>query len=252
MKKAIPVDSKNVSLVEGDVLSTTCVYDTTGRSEATIFGLSTYDEMCLNALGAELDTEADEHYGQAFSCEGSMWSGDLDAQTFGMDIHANRTLIEQATKCWTLTGSRVDCMPLKAQLTVINTTSTRDYCCLATTLACLACKHGLTVKAYCAKYPGKLDCIMPETTQTNRGLAPNGSSSEGGGRKANNSAETNKESPQSGAQSGNNNSQVGTSWSAGIPEPQKFLGFGIRGCPNTLASVVVAVVISYFVAISWF
>ena len=69
LKKAIPVDSKNVSIVEGDVLSTTCVYDTLSKAKDTEFGLSTFDEMCLNALGAELDTDIDQNYGWAFLCE---------------------------------------------------------------------------------------------------------------------------------------------------------------------------------------
>jgi hypothetical protein len=261
-EKAIPVDSKNVSLVEGDVLSTTCVYDTTGRSKATAFGLSTYDEMCLNALGAELDTGIDEHFGQAFNCEGYMWSGELDAQTSGMDIHANRTLVEQATECWTLTGSGVDCVPLKAQLTVSNMTSaTSNVCCLAIASSCLACKEGVSVNAYCAEHPGELDCPKAEAPSVKGSpvpVAPSGGAYEDGGQggkkddnhgnKQETSSTMNNSMTATNQTSLDGDGMTTTLWS--IPQAQKFSGAGgsREGTPSRL--VVVMAVVGFLIQYS--
>ena len=213
-EKAIPVDSKNVSIVEGDVLSTTCVYDTLSKAKDTEFGLSTFDEMCLNALGAELDTDIDQNYGWAFLCEdGYMWSGELDLKTSGISIHDNRTLVEQATDCWTLAGSKVDCAPLKARLTVSTSSPAAAKCCTAKDSLCLACARGVTVSKYCADHPGELDCppvvASTTTTKTESAIYPNGTN-----------ATTNATHPQT-----QQVRQTGVIFSvASIPQAQGFLG----------------------------
>jgi len=51
-----PTDAATTSMIRGmevkpgDKIQVTCVYDSIGRSEATRFGFSTYDEMCLTAV----------------------------------------------------------------------------------------------------------------------------------------------------------------------------------------------------------
>ena len=111
----VPLDSKNLELVAGDVLLSTCVYNTEHMSEATKFGRRTYDEMCLNNLGVELDT-ADRHYGTAFSCEGAVWSGDLEEHQNGLNIHAPETLLTTSSDCWSKLGHGLDCTEVNTEL----------------------------------------------------------------------------------------------------------------------------------------
>jgi len=47
---------KGVEIKPGDKIEVTCVYDSTGREEATRFGLSTYNEMCITALSVTFET----------------------------------------------------------------------------------------------------------------------------------------------------------------------------------------------------
>ena len=105
---AVPLDSKGLDLHAGDVLLSTCVYNTQHMSEATKFGRSTYDEMCLNMLGVELDT-ADKHHGSAFSCEGAVWSGELGDHESALNIHASETLLATSSDCWSKIGNGLDC-----------------------------------------------------------------------------------------------------------------------------------------------
>lgn len=39
-----------LEITDGQLLSTICVYDTEGRSEDTVGGLGSLDEMCLHAM----------------------------------------------------------------------------------------------------------------------------------------------------------------------------------------------------------
>eukprot|EP00936_MAST-01D_sp_MAST-1D-sp1_P001200 g1200.t1 len=112
---AVPLDAKGVELVAGDVLSSTCVYNTQSMNTTTPFGRSTYDEMCLNTVGVELDTE-DKHYGTAFSCEGAVWSGELGDHESALNIHASETLRATSSDCWTKIGNAMDCTTAHAQL----------------------------------------------------------------------------------------------------------------------------------------
>jgi hypothetical protein len=111
----VPVDGKGVVLVAGDVLTSTCVYNTEKMSTPTDFGLSTYDEMCLNTLGVEMDTE-DKHFGFAFNCEGHLWSGELGDTQSALNIHATETLLAKTSDCWSALGNGVDCTHQKQQL----------------------------------------------------------------------------------------------------------------------------------------
>lgn len=111
----VPLDGKGVELRVGDTLSSTCVYNSESKLEATHFGLSTFEEMCLNTLGVEMDTE-DKHYGFAFNCEGSLWSGDLGDTQSALNIHSTETLLKRATDCWSNIGNELDCTKMKERL----------------------------------------------------------------------------------------------------------------------------------------
>ena len=111
----VPIDGKGVLLEAGDVLTSTCVYNTESTSKPTDFGLSTYEEMCLNTLGVEMDTE-DKHFGFAFNCEGHLWSGELGDTQSALNIHATETLLSKTSDCWSALGNGLDCTHQKQQL----------------------------------------------------------------------------------------------------------------------------------------
>jgi len=88
-----PYPLEGVVIRPGDKIQTTCVFDSTDRSESTRFDLATYDEMCLNTVGIIMDTPdmeggdttaANEIYLRGFRCstgeEGDIWLGE-----FGLD-----------------------------------------------------------------------------------------------------------------------------------------------------------------------
>jgi len=45
-----------VTVREGDQIQVTCVYDSMSRDKTTLFGLSTYDEMCITSISMIVDT----------------------------------------------------------------------------------------------------------------------------------------------------------------------------------------------------
>ena len=98
-----------------------------------------------------------------------MWSGELDLKTSGISIHDNRTLVEQATDCWTLAGSKVDCAPLKARLTVSTSSPAAAKCCKAKDSFVLGvCKRCNSAASIVQTTPGELDCppVVASTTTT--------------------------------------------------------------------------------------
>ena len=134
---AVPLDSKDLELVTGDVLFSTCVYNSMGKNKATPFGRSTFDEMCLNMVGTELDT-ADKHYGVAFSCEGTVWSGELGDHQSALNIHAPETLLETSSDCWSKLGHGLDCtehnLVLKARSVEVESSMGATHVASATTV----------------------------------------------------------------------------------------------------------------------
>lgn len=49
---------RGTDIMPGDKIQATCVYDSSNREEATIFSLSTYDEMCITTVIITFDTPA--------------------------------------------------------------------------------------------------------------------------------------------------------------------------------------------------
>jgi hypothetical protein len=47
---------RGVQIQEGDKIQVTCVYDSTDKTDPTIFGLSTYDEMCVISVEITIET----------------------------------------------------------------------------------------------------------------------------------------------------------------------------------------------------
>jgi len=103
----------------GDKLQSTCVYDSTYRTDPTFFYLSTYDEMCVNAIRVTFETPAYLLNGEedataaavdiatqlhlhSFSClddaGGDVYSGILTADEDGRDIWRDHP-VEQAEGC---------------------------------------------------------------------------------------------------------------------------------------------------------
>jgi hypothetical protein len=75
------VEEGTLQLREGDEIQTTCVYNSNDRSVDTIFGQSTYEEMCINTLGSIHPTaEAASFNDGAFWCTGNVWDGALAPQ----------------------------------------------------------------------------------------------------------------------------------------------------------------------------
>ena len=75
--------TKGIKLEYGDIIQSTCVFDSTERTEPTIFGRETVDEMCFARVATEhLTAEIDRvkevsRSGSSFKCKGSMWTGEL-------------------------------------------------------------------------------------------------------------------------------------------------------------------------------
>lgn len=85
----------NISLRTGDRLQTTCVMDSSGRSESTQFAEETTDEMCwATFFGWPSTTNGVRH-----SCSGSMWSGTLAPSEPGFGL-ADRHPEAQARNVW--------------------------------------------------------------------------------------------------------------------------------------------------------
>jgi len=95
-----------INIRVGDRITTTCVYDSTGRDSHTKIDLSTYDEMCLNTLVTVFDTPSlDNGSGvpsyletlyRGFECRqdetGDIWQGDLDPNEDARDIETTHPL----------------------------------------------------------------------------------------------------------------------------------------------------------------
>lgn len=47
---------RGVQIKDGDKIQVTCVYDSTDRTDPTVFGLSTYDEMCITGVLVTFET----------------------------------------------------------------------------------------------------------------------------------------------------------------------------------------------------
>ena len=94
--------------------------------------------MCLNMIGTEVDT-ADKHYGVAFSCEGTVWSGELGDHQSALNIHAPETLLETSSDCWSKLGHGVDCtehnLVLKARSVEAEASMGATHVASATTVA---------------------------------------------------------------------------------------------------------------------
>jgi hypothetical protein len=83
---------QNITLKSGDHVQTTCIFDSTARSETTVMGQETIDEMCWAAFKG-WPRSADP------KCNGSIWTGELseDEQGFGL---GSRHPVQEATSIW--------------------------------------------------------------------------------------------------------------------------------------------------------
>lgn len=77
--------SLNFSLRVGDVLQSTCVYDSTERPGPTKMGTETVDEMCIIGLSTLRHMSAETPQA-AFACQGKAWAGQLGAEEDGMQV----------------------------------------------------------------------------------------------------------------------------------------------------------------------
>lgn len=89
-QQVFPLLTQGYNVTTGDVLQSTCVYDTTkgvGAKEPLRFGRETIDEMCINTVVTIHSTEEADQLGVvAFACEGNMWMGDLAPQGLGVNL----------------------------------------------------------------------------------------------------------------------------------------------------------------------
>lgn len=72
------VDLRNITLEVGDILQTSCEYNTMGRN-TTYYDVETYDEMCLNTVSMMVDVGDYVPLWGPFICEAGphMWDGEL-------------------------------------------------------------------------------------------------------------------------------------------------------------------------------
>lgn len=100
-----PMYPISVPIRVGDKIQSTCIFDSTGRTERTQFDIETYDEMCLNTVAVVLDTPtvgegglspANEIRLRGFSCENSpaadIWLGELGTEENGLLVADNHPL----------------------------------------------------------------------------------------------------------------------------------------------------------------
>jgi len=100
----------NVSLRSGDRLQTTCVMDSSGRSDNTIFGRETTDEMCWAQFSGWPSTPN----GIESVCTGSVWSGMFADNEPGFSI-ATRHPEAEARDVWDGTDLTTAGGPLRLQ-----------------------------------------------------------------------------------------------------------------------------------------
>eukprot|EP00747_Dinoflagellata_sp_TGD_P079662 gnl/TRDRNA2_/TRDRNA2_160597_c0_seq1.p1 gnl/TRDRNA2_/TRDRNA2_160597_c0~~gnl/TRDRNA2_/TRDRNA2_160597_c0_seq1.p1 ORF type:complete len:671 (+),score=101.03 gnl/TRDRNA2_/TRDRNA2_160597_c0_seq1:77-2089(+) len=89
---AVNLLNENLTLKTGDHIQSTCIFDSTGRSEDTFIGEETSDEMCWATLGIWPGTRES-------SCTGHVWSGELGDDEPLMGI-AERHPEENAAIVW--------------------------------------------------------------------------------------------------------------------------------------------------------
>lgn len=78
------LSAKKLTISNGDVIQSTCVFDSSARAHDTVFGRETVDEMCFTGVITEHPThefvnQGDQSLfsGASFRCEGPMWTGEL-------------------------------------------------------------------------------------------------------------------------------------------------------------------------------
>lgn len=95
-----PLMSRNLTVQAGDVIQSTCIFDSQGRTEATPMGLNTWDEMCFTQVNIARPS-ADPIVG--FGCGGPMWEGDLQVTEDAFHV-ATLHPIDQAENAWQATS----------------------------------------------------------------------------------------------------------------------------------------------------
>jgi hypothetical protein len=91
-QKARNVLLNNWTLRTGDHLQTTCIFDSTARTENTVIGIETTDEMCFATARGWPGTTAG-------TCEGPVWMGELADDEHFMGL-AQRHPVANATEVW--------------------------------------------------------------------------------------------------------------------------------------------------------
>jgi hypothetical protein len=73
------LQARNLTIQNGDVFQATCVYNSMNKTEPTVFGLNTRDEMCFVVLMTEHSSDAPMPENGGFRCKGQsrMWTGQL-------------------------------------------------------------------------------------------------------------------------------------------------------------------------------
>ena len=66
----VPIITEELTIDEGDVLQTTCVFNSMERTTNTIFNKETVDEMCFTQINSIHSTSDFVAAGGAFSCDG--------------------------------------------------------------------------------------------------------------------------------------------------------------------------------------
>jgi len=87
-RAVVPLLGRHLTIRAGDVLQTTCVFDSTSRERRTRFGLEADDEVCKVGL-ATTRPAASEAQHPPFRCDGSVWAGALAPGEDALQIATN-------------------------------------------------------------------------------------------------------------------------------------------------------------------
>merc|ERR1712176_917021 len=74
---------QGVEIKPGDKIQATCVYNSMDRTEDTIFGISTYEEMCIVSLLVTFETPPLNEAGAANAID---FTADLNLRQFSCDV----------------------------------------------------------------------------------------------------------------------------------------------------------------------
>jgi hypothetical protein len=82
----------NITVKSGDILQTSCIFNSNGRSKVTLVGLETADEMCWASFTLTAG-------GMKARCTGQIWTGELDSLEDGFNLDS-RHPVSSADGVW--------------------------------------------------------------------------------------------------------------------------------------------------------